>query len=58
MPRCAAVFCSNTGDAGFGMFGFPKDPELNIKWRQNMKKTKSARERQLWENTPHSKLCG
>ena len=59
MPRCVAVFCGNTGDAGLGMFSFPKDPELNLVWRQNMKRTKSAREpNKLWENTVHSKLCG
>ena len=59
MPRCVAVFCGNTGDAGLGMFSFPKDPELNLIWRQNMKRTKSAREPdKLWESTIHSKLCG
>ena len=59
MPRCVAVFCGNTGEAGLGMFSFPKDPELNLKWRQNMKRTKSAREpNKLWESTIHSKLCG
>ena len=59
MPRCVAVFCGNTGDAGLGMFSFPKDPELNLVWRQNMKRTKSAREpNKLWENTVHSKMCG
>ena len=54
-----AVFCGNTGEAGLGMFSFPKDPELNLIWRQNMKRTKSAREpNKLWESTIHSKLCG
>ena len=59
MPRCVAVFCSNTGDAGFGMFSFPKDRDLKLIWRQNMKRKKSAREQdKLWESTVHSKLCG
>ena len=57
MPRCVVVFCENTGDAGLGMFSFPKDPELNLVWRHYMKRTKSAREpNKLWENTVHSKL--
>ena len=35
------------------------DPELNLIWRQNIKRTKTAREpNKLRENTVHSKLCG
>lgn len=59
MPRCVAVFCGNTAASGHGMFTFPKEPDLNRLWRENMKRVKSPREpNKLWENTVYSRLCG
>ena len=59
MPRCVAPGCSNTNAAHLGMFSFPKDPFLNMKWRTNMRRAKSKKQPwQLWSSNDSSRLCG
>ena len=67
MPnKCVVKGCSTQG-AGMG---FPKDPELNLKWRIAVKRhmgngqpsddapaTVTGPERTLWKPSEHSKVC-
>ena len=59
MPRCVAPGCRNTDAAHLGMFTFPKDSCLNLKWRTNMRRAVSVKEPwKLWTNSSSSRLCG
>ena len=59
MPRCVAPGCRNTDAAHLGMFSFPKDSVLNLKWRTNMRRAKSVKEPwKLWSGATSSRLCG
>ena len=55
-------FCSshNYGYAAhLGMFTFPKDSYVNLKWRTNMRRAKSNKAPwKLWTNSESSRLCG
>ena len=58
MPyRCAAPGCSNLQRPGLSLYSFPKDKELNKKWRVNMGRVRSAADPRLWESNKHSRLC-
>ena len=55
-------FCSghNYGYAAhLGIFTFPKDSYVNLKWRTNMRHAKSNKAPwKLWTNSESSPLCG
>ncbi len=52
VKRCVAAGCSSTTKDGVHLYGFPKDPGLRGKWRDQVKRT-----RDKWEPTDHSCVC-
>ena len=65
MPTpCVVPQCS--GGADSGRFGFPTDPEINLKWRIAIKKevestatsSSGGPQRILWKPSNTSKICG
>ena len=61
-PPCVVPGCLGVDP---GRFKFPSDPELNLKWRQAIKKevtstatSSSEPQKILWKPSEYSRVCG
>lgn len=58
MPeRCVAGYCTNTRESGFTLHRFPKDPELNLLWTQEVRRTRTDPKGTPWKPSSTSVLC-